>query len=109
MIYLNISHAQGIIEGCYFVLLSLLSLLLIRAALFLWIKLLFAVLSTTDTASRTALEVFTFSAFRMAISMLAMLRLFIFALRFELRRALLAVLVTGIIIAFCFESIADTR
>lgn len=108
MIYLNISYARGNIEVCHLALASLLSLLLMRAALFLWIKLLLETLSTIDIASRMAFGVFTLSALRMAISNRAVLRLFIIAFRFELRRALLAVLVTGIFIPFCFESIADT-
>lgn len=69
--------------------------LLILAALFLWIAFFFAALSARETAERISLVDLLFFARRTATSKFVIVITFVEAFLFEPRRALLAVLVTG--------------
>lgn len=73
------------------------SLLLILAALFLWMTFFFTALSVRDMAFLTAFFVFSFLALRIAASMFERIRSLTPSFLFEARRALLAVFVTGMI------------
>lgn len=89
--------ADFLIEEGFFVLgNSRDSPLLILAALFLWMTFVLAALSASFTAESILADVFCFLAVRTANSSLFLISRLMAAFFFELRRALLAVLVTGI-------------
>ncbi len=74
-----------------------------RAALFLWITLFFAARSIELTASSMFFLVGLFLAFLSATSIRPMRRLLTICFLFELRRARLAVTVTGIVYRECIS------
>lgn len=72
---------------------------LIRAAVFLWIIFFLAARSAREIALRIFFVPFFFLAILTATSKFARINLLTSSFRFELRRALLAVLVTGTIVS----------
>lgn len=70
---------------------------LILAALFLWINLFLTARSAKEIAARTLSALFDFKAVRVALSSFTKINLLTSAFRFEPRRALLAVFVTGML------------